>query len=397
MRVCVVLEARFDRTPQGEVYGTGPLTYDFWKRYLKVFDSVRVVARLRRVQNPRKGLKPVSGPGVDFFPVPYYVGPLQYGMRAISVRRAVRAAVGPKDALILRMPSQLASSITAWLRRSHRPYAVELVGDPYDVFSPGGVDHWARLFFRRWFYWQTKHLCHRACAVGYVTERYLQQRYPPESGAFVTSYSDVVLDDEAFTSTPRLFTADAVGSCVTIGSAGTMDAMYKGFDVLIKAASRLVRLSLPVPVRVVIAGDGKFRHQLEHLSRSLGLDGRVSFVGRVDWPSGMRSFLDSSGLFILPSRTEGLPRVMIEAMARGLPCLGTRVGGIPELLPTEDLVESGDADALARKIADVISDPARMSDMSARNLRKARAYRDDVLDERRAAFLRCLRDIMQGG
>ena len=83
---------------------------------------------------------------------------------------------------------------------------------------------------------------------------------------------------------------------------------------------------------------------------------------------------------------------MIEAMARALPCIGSTVGGIPELLPLEDLVPPGDAAALARKIREVVIDPGRMARMSTRNLEKAREYREDALRERRVAFYQNIRN-----
>jgi glycosyltransferase involved in cell wall biosynthesis len=77
---------------------------------------------------------------------------------------------------------------------------------------------------------------------------------------------------------------------------------------------------------------------------------------------------------------------MVEAMARALPCIGSTVGGIPELLPAEDMVEPGDVDALAKKISEVLRDPQRMAKMSARNLETAREYDEDLLNARRREF-----------
>jgi glycosyltransferase involved in cell wall biosynthesis len=109
----------------------------------------------------------------------------------------------------------------------------------------------------------------------------------------------------------------------------------------------------------------------------------------------VRAALDHADLFVLPSRTEGLPRAMIEAMARALPCIGSTVGGIPELLPPEDLVPPGDAAALARKIREVVCDPDRMARMSARNLEQARQYREDALSGRRIAFYQRVREVTE--
>ena len=109
----------------------------------------------------------------------------------------------------------------------------------------------------------------------------------------------------------------------------------------------------------------------------------------------MRRILDSADLFVLPSRTEGLPRALVEAMARALPCIGSAVGGIPELLDASDLVPAGDSAALAAKIQEVLRDPLRMEKMSRRNLAGAQEFVDSVLAERRRRFYQHVRDYTQ--
>jgi glycosyltransferase involved in cell wall biosynthesis len=86
---------------------------------------------------------------------------------------------------------------------------------------------------------------------------------------------------------------------------------------------------------------------------------------------------------------------MVEAMARALPCIGSTVGGIPELLPPEDMIPPGDVGALANKIREVVTNPERMARMSARNLEKAKDYRDEVLCDRRNEFYRYVREMTE--
>jgi glycosyltransferase involved in cell wall biosynthesis len=137
----------------------------------------------------------------------------------------------------------------------------------------------------------------------------------------------------------------------------------------------------------VFIGDGKHRTELEARAKAAGLAKHVRFLGELPAGKHVRAQLDQADLFVLPSRTEGLPRALIEAMARGLPCIGSEVGGIPELLPSEDMVPPGDMSALARKIREVATRPERMTRMSARNLEKAREkYREEILRERRVSF-----------
>jgi glycosyltransferase involved in cell wall biosynthesis len=113
---------------------------------------------------------------------------------------------------------------------------------------------------------------------------------------------------------------------------------------------------------------------------------QVSFAGNLPAGAPVRRMLDAADMFVLPSRTEGLPRALIEAMARGLPCVATDVGGIPELLVSEDLVPAGDAMSLAAKLMSVLGNPQRRAAMSARNLEKAREFHYDALSLKRRDF-----------
>jgi glycosyltransferase involved in cell wall biosynthesis len=258
------------------------------------------------------------------------------------------------------------------------------VGDPFDVFAPGSVSHPLRPVFRRWFAWQLKKQCRQAVGVAYVTERTLQNRYPASAGAYTTSYSSVDLPESAFGT--RLQKPRPHGRSLTLLTIGSMAQPYKGTDVLIDAfhlaSQRYEDLEL------LIVGDGKHRAAFEQHARRLGLGQRVRFLGEVPAGESVLQLLDRADLFVLPSRTEGLPRAMVEAMARGLPCLGTAVGGIPELLSDEDLVPPNAPTALARKLHEVISSPARMAAMSRRNQQKAGEFHSELLGKRRLEFYR---------
>ena len=162
-------------------------------------------------------------------------------------------------------------------------------------------------------------------------------------------------------------------------------AVVQAPDVLIDAVGECANHGLDL--RLTVVGDGKHRAELESRVARLGLGNRVCFRGRLPAGEAICDELDRADLFALPSRTEGLPRAMIEAMARGLPCIGSTVGGIPELLPPEDLVPPNDSSALARKIAEVVADRRRMARMSARNLEAVRDYREETLRNRRSRIL----------
>lgn len=387
MHLTISLEHRFSRTPDGVVWSQTMFSHRFWQRYLTVFDHVRVVARVRDVATIPDDWKPASGEGVSFIPIPYYVGLKEYLLQARRIQRIANNAVGSKDAVILRVGSPIGACIEQALRRNGHPYGVEVVGDPYDVFAPGAVHHPLRPFFRWWFSRQLKRQCAGACAAAYVTAKALQRRYPPDPAAFTTHYSSIELSKTALVTTPR--PAQSEQHSFQLITVGSLEQLYKAPDVLIDAVAACVQQGLDLQLTLV--GDGKHRAELEQLVVIRGIGERVHFRGQVSAGAAVRELLDQADLFVLPSHTEGLPRAMIEAMARGLPCIGSTVGGIPELLPAEDMVPPGDVAALAHKIREVVADPDRMARMSARNLEQAREYVEDILDRRRRAFYSYLR------
>jgi glycosyltransferase involved in cell wall biosynthesis len=388
MKVVITLEHRFDRTPDGAVWTMVTSPYSFWQRYLEVFDRVCVVARVRDVPSVPADCKRADGEGVSFAAVPYFIGPWQYLQRSRQVRRAVQKAVGANDAVILRVPSTIASCVQPLLRKNAHPYGVEVVGDPYDVFAPGSIKHPLRPLMRWLFPRDLQRECAGACAGAYVTEQALQRRYPPGLNSFSTHYSSVELPDTAFTSLPRIPQPDV--KSFTLIAVGTMDQLYKAQNVLIDAVAICVREGLDL--KLILVGDGERRPELEKQTAVLDIEKRVVFRGKLAAGEAVQVELDQADLFVLPSYQEGLPRAMIEAMARSLPCIGSTVGGIPELLPSEDMVPPGDVAALARKIREVVTDPKRMATMSERNLEKAHNYRDEVLRERRIKFYRYVRE-----
>lgn len=391
VQVVIPREARFLRAPDDSIWIKSSTTYEFWTRYLDVFSSVKVVARIREVDDVPSDFNRSDGPGVTFVALPYYVGPTGYARNIVKYRQVMRNAGAESSAFLLRVPSRSATSLRGFIPDQH-PYGVEVVGDPADVFAVGAVRHPLRPFFRWSFSRDLKMLVGGASTVSYVTREALQRRYPASDEAFQTHYSSIELPDGAFATSykrPGMFQTGPI-RCVTVGS---LDQMYKGTDVLLKALAFCRACGSEMLLTVV--GDGKHRRELEALSETLGVRRYVKFVGQL--PSGMRvqEVLDRSDLFVLPSRTEGLPRAMIEAMARGLPCIGTRVGGIPELLESENLVLLDDPKALASLMLRTTGDPKRMSAMSESNIKVAAEYRSDVLRSRRIEMYTALQDVTE--
>lgn len=387
MNVTVTFEQRFALAVDGSVWTPGQGNYQFLKRYLEVFDRVSVVARIQGVSQISPGWIRADGERVSFVHVPYYLGPWQYLWRVLQIKALLRNVARSSEAAILRVSSPLASELINAFTNGQHPYALEVVSDPWDVFSPGVIHHPLRAYFRARFSRDLKRQCKGSFATAYVTKDTLQGRYPSMPDTFSASYSDVELRDEAFVLNPR--TGNRTGRSVRLIMVGSLAQLYKGPDVLLDAVDICIRQGLDL--QVVFVGEGKYRPHLEGKVANLGLGTRVRFAGELPPGKEVRAELDEADLFILPSRTEGLPRAMIEAMARALPCIGSKVGGIPELLLEEDMVPAGDAVALARKIMEVARDPIRLARTSQRNLAHSKQYHEALLQKSRRQFYEYVR------
>ncbi len=389
MTICVVVEHRFERTPDGAVWTGSSHSYADSQRYLEVFGHVRVLARVRDVAAAAPGAARADGDGVSFAPLPYYVGFGGFCLRARAVRRAALRAVGEADAVLLKAPSPLTCLIEPALHRMGRPFALQVIGDPWGTYAKGATRHPLRPVLRSVLTRLTAAQARHAAAVSYVTRESLQARYPAAELAFRTGVSDVQLADDAFVAEPRAVRDEA--SPLRLIAVCALEQPYKGIDVLLRALA--VCAAGGLDFRLSIVGDGRLRAELAELAAQLGIGERVEFRGAL--PAGPRivEALDGADLFVMPSRSEGLPRAMVEAMARALPCIGSATGGIPELLDAEDLVAPGDARELAARIAEVALSPERLRRMSERSLGRAGEFRDDALRGRRREFLVRLQEI----
>ncbi len=132
----------------------------------------------------------------------------------------------------------------------------------------------------------------------------------------------------------------------------------KGLDVLVDALASLTKRGLRF--ECALAGDGPLRPQLQQRIDSLGLSARVRLVG----PRPLEElpfWYQSASLVVLPSRSEGVPNVLLEAAACGTPFVASRVGGIPEIAPADALVPPGDSAALAERIEAFLSPTATLA------------------------------------
>lgn len=160
----------------------------------------------------------------------------------------------------------------------------------------------------------------------------------------------------------------------------------KGVDVLLRAFAKLQRAD----AELSIVGDGPMRGELAELSRALGIDGNVRFLGyREDRLSLMQQF----DVFVLPSSLEGIPRVLMEVMASGIMAIASDIPGARALITHGvhgELFPVGDDTALCNALARAASDPQRRLALAqAGNERVRREFSAEAMAQRYLQLYRC--------
>lgn len=376
MRVAFFHDAPLVRTSNGEIYSNG-FGYDLWTRYLAVFDIVSVSTRM--VDGAGDGLVRSSGRDVVFQPISSFSRASDALLAWRAIWREVRLVAAGADCVIVRLPSILgwyAYVAARWLRK---PVLVEMVGCPWDAYWNHGILGKVAAPFA---FFVTRMCVNHAKFVLYVTEEFLQRRYPTHGSALACS--DVVLserDAAALDSRMRRIGARAKCASLVLCTVGAIDVPYKGHEYVLRAMCILKGWGIRSTYWVIGGGDSA---RLERLVLDLGLVDDVKFFGNMPHIDVL-SQLKRADVYIQPSRVDALPRALLEAMSVGLPAIGSKVGGIPELLDDGCLFKAGDVASLARHLAHL--DATRLEQMALENIRRIdRDYHPRLLTERREAF-----------
>lgn len=384
MSVFFFTDARFYRTPNGAIY-SGEYSFSdvLWTRYQKAFGDVFIIARMFEVDNFSNKIHNVQNATV--LPIPPFESPITFLKNKKKIKGLMMEYYKhyQPQAVIVRGAGSI-GYVAAKLCQKHKiKYGIEVIGDPYDVYAPGVIKHPLRPLFRKLFTDHQKNAVKWASSVIYVTQHALQKRYPATQSAFQTYASDVVIN--ACVSQAKTLNSSSTFKIISVGA---LDQMYKGPDVLIKALKLLKEENKKV--HAIWLGNGIHLLSMKELAKELNVEDCIDFKGSVDAQT-LVDYLDQSDCFVMASRTEGLPRAIVEAMSRALPCIGSNVGGIPELIHPQLIFESENSDILAQKIDSLSNNAKDYSVYSAYSLNKAKEFDPKLLEIRREQFFKSVK------
>lgn len=289
-----------------------------------------------------------------------------------SNKEIVRNVILSSDLVFVKMPSfTIGRYALKLLNKCNIRYITEVIGDAFDVYwyynLVGKILAIPNYLISRYYIKRSENVI-------YVTDSFLQKRYP--TNGFSLSCSNVRID-----TAEKRKGISSDRSVINIGTISPVDSVFRGHDTVLSAICLLKKRGLNIKYFLVGGGDNR---RLQKICTKMTIEDQVIFLGELTHDK-IISFLDTIDIYVHPSKAEGLPRSLIEAMSRGKLSIGAKTGGIPELLSNEYLFDKGDYHKLCNIIERVNKDDLYIQgDL---NYLKSLQFEKSILDAKRKNFV----------
>ncbi|GAB2318566.1 hypothetical protein IRB23SM22_08240 [Alkalibacterium sp. s-m-22] len=388
MRVLFCHDGPLRKDEKNEFYGTAHNDETF-KRYYSIAEELAVVIRVQEIMSDEASnrlskitvnpFEVISCPNISSFK-----GQLTNKKNAINI---IANEIQKSDYIIARLPSFVGNIAVDFARKYGKPYLVEVVACPWDGFWNHSM---TGKFIAPLMYYATKKRVKESLYAIYVTNHFLQNRYPTDgkhtncSNVALTEFDDGVLE-RRLTKIESMKDTDKI----VIGTTAAVNVRYKGQQYIIQALGKLKKQGFTnFEYQLVGGGDQVF---LKSIAEKHDVLDQVKFLGAMTH-NKVFDWLETIDIYTQPSRQEGLPRALIEAMSRAIPAFGARTAGIPELLDDKFIFSN-----TKKNIDEIIKilksfDKQAMTKQATRNYEESKKYDKNVIEERRRRFFEAFKN-----
>lgn len=359
----------------------------FFEKYLDVFDSVRVLGEDIKKYLDQSSLIEMLNPNIQVEIIPANTNPKDFKNDFI-LRKILTDEISKAEAILIKPSTRRGMMAIDIAKKCKKPYMIEMTGDIHNALlqNPSRI----RRMYAPVLYRQIRSKI-KNCEYGlYVSNYYLQHKYPINgkmcgcSDANIAKIQPQILEDRI----ERIDETD-LEKRVNLALVGFYQGTGKGVDVAIRALSRLDER---YHLNILGNGTEENRNYWTEYAEKRGVIGRIHFPHPLPSSKDVIEWLKSMDIFILPTRSEGLSRAMLEAMSTALPCIVTDICTMPELVSKEWLHPLGDDKLLAEKIDLMVSDKSQMKKAAKQNFDRAADYESEKLRIKRNNFLNEFKD-----
>lgn len=366
------------------VYCSSTITNEMLSRFFTVIDELFIVIRVFEISDKYcdANLYPLNTNHMRIIEAENMLTPVGMLIKKSLFEKKVQRLVEQSDMIFARMPSITSNSVLKIARRLKKPYLVEVGGCAWDSYWNHSI--YGKILAGYVFWEERKYVAHADFAT-YVTKKFLQERYPNKrrtinaSNVYLNPIKDSFLDERI----DKICRMDLKN--VVIGQAvNSIDVRYKGEQYIIRAMPILKKRGIHITYQITGSGNGTF---LKNQAKRYGVELDIQLMGTMN-KDELCEWYKSIDLYAQPSKQEGLPRSVIEAMSTGCPAVGSNIAGIPELLDQDCLFDPDNNKEIVEVIEyilnrDVLLEKAKINFNRAKeyNLKDIEAKRQKLFKE----------------
>lgn len=366
MRLLFVHDHKFKRVNK-KLYSPGWFNDEILNRYTRYCDEVVVVARVIDETKADERWSLITNQKVTI------LGTDNFNYSDLEKE------IGKCDKLIVRLPSFMGLKALKINNRIGKPYLIEMVGCAWDSVWNHSIKG---KIIAPYIFLKNKREVYKAPYVLYVTDEFLQKRYPTKgkqvgcSDVCLVELKDDVLEK-------RIRRIELNNDKIIIGTIAGLEVKYKGQQYIIEALGEMKKQGI-TNYEYHLVGNGK-NDYLKSVAQKNNVESQVIFVGGLPHEK-IFEWLDNIDIYAQPSKQEGLPRAVVEAMSRALPILGAKTGGIPELIQGEYIFAHSKCNS--KSIINILKKFNKISMMNVAryNFEKAKKYHANKLEDIRNGF-----------
>lgn len=379
-----IYDARYYKCGE-DIYAAGVFDVNVWDRFLGGFDKIKVFGSIYNATPEQvKGLNKMNHPRVEYIHIPY-IDSVPKLLKNLLVSNLIFVEELKKvDKVVLRVPGQLSLNAFRASKKMDKKVGLEVVGCPWDSYMNYGKIQ-GKILAPIFYLWM-KNTVKNADYVLYVTQYFLQKRYPTKTSK-VENASNVMItvpNDQVIKNKIASLSSSYEKKVLTLGIMGSFGVRYKGHKEILKAVAS-IKDKIDVNLTIQMIGPGDFQWVVD-LAKKLNLSENISIKGKLKSGKQVIDWLKNIDLYVHPSKQEGLPRSVIEAMSQACPILASSVAGIPELIKKEYLHNPGDYKKLADQIINCTTSERNLFEMAKENYHNSKKYDSVLLSKKRNQF-----------
>ena len=376
-KVLFCYDGPLKKDKENQYYGSA-LNDELFSRYEIIATDVKIAIRVKQIEeeNMTNKFSKISSEKYKIVECPNVSSIKGQIFNFKKCKEILKEEIKNVDYVIARLPSMIGNLAVDIAKNMNKPYLIELVGCPWDALWNHSLKG---KMFAPFMTYMTKRRVKNAPYVLYVTREFLQKRYPTKGKSI--NCSNVILDnfDDKIIEEKKKQILDKKQTNI-ITTTAAINVKFKGQKYVIKALKNLKKKGIIFKYWLIGGGDKAY---LNKFVEKYKLKEQVFFLGPLPH-NEVFGKLKETDIYIQPSKQEGLPRALIEAMSMGCVCLGAKTGGIPELLDKEFIFPKGNIKKI-EKLLQKINEEKSFKQIT-RNFEKSKEYNRETLKTKRDSF-----------